>query len=784
MTLASLIVSSMVIYVSPSGDDQGAGTMSAPVKSIHVAQERLRAVGGGRIVLRDGVHYLAQALRLTREDSRLVIEGAKGEEPVISGGEPLKLSWQKVGDHWEAAANLVDLDQLWIDGRRQRMARYPNAQPGKAVFDAWDLVHTSEPDANRQALSPERVAKWANPTGGYVHAMHPALWGDMHWRIDGKKSDGSLDMVGGWQNNRPGPMHPRYRMVENIREELDVPGEFFYDAERRTLMCIPEDGVDLNRAEVSAVRLKHLIEVEGNQNQPVESVVIRGIRFRQAARTFMENKEPLLRSDWTVYRGGAILVEGSENLRIEDCWFDQVGGNTIFVNRWNRGLQIRRCVIQDSGANGIAFVGDPEAVRSPLFSYGQAFSYDELDRTPGPRSENFPKDCLVEDCIITRTGRDEKQTAPIQISMSMNITVRHCSIYDVPRAGINISEGTWGGHVIEGCDVFNTVLETGDHGSFNSWGRDRFWHPNMDVVNREVAKDPALPRLDMVRTNVIRGNRWRCDHGWDIDLDDGSSHYLIENNVLLNGGLKMREGFGRIARNNVILNNSLHPHCWYESSGDVFERNIVFDAYQPAGGMPAGKWGKNVDRNQFSAPTSIRDRFRAQSCDEHSMVGDPEFVDPSTGDFRVKDTSPAKKLGFRNFPMDRFGVRPAHLRKIAKRPEIPPVQQNVRGQLPPVAVRWHGATVRDLSAMEFSAFGVAQDRGGVVIDSTPQGDVLKDFRRGDLIVQLGGQRVRNLAELTQAILKLPASPNVDILIVREQRETRIQVRHRLEVPRI
>ena len=24
-------------------------------------------------------------------------------------------------------------------------------------------------------------------------------------------------------------------------------------------------------------------------------------------------------------------------------------------------------------------------------------------------------------------------------------------------------------------------------------------------------------------TIVLRNNRWRCDHGWDIDLDDGSS---------------------------------------------------------------------------------------------------------------------------------------------------------------------------------------------------------------------------------------------------------------------
>src|ERR1019366_1564304 len=114
----------------------------------------------------------------------------------------------------------------------------------------------------------------------------------------------------------------------------------------------------------------------------------------------------------------------------------------------------------------------------------------------------------VGDCLITRIGRFEKQTAGIQISMSQGITVRHCSIYEVPRAGINISEGTWGGHLIEGCDVFDTLLETEDHGSFNSWGRDRFWR----LDHAPESELPRLALLDAVKPTIIRNNRWRCDH--------------------------------------------------------------------------------------------------------------------------------------------------------------------------------------------------------------------------------------------------------------------------------
>ena len=88
--------------------------------------------------------------------------------------------------------------------------------------------------------------------------------------------------------------------------------------------------------------------------------------------------------------------------------------------------------------------------------------------------------------------------------MCQSITVSHNSIYDVPRAGINVSEGTWGGHVIEYNDVFNTVKESGDHGSFNSWGRDRYWHPDKKVLDSIVENHYDLTMLDIVKPVILR----------------------------------------------------------------------------------------------------------------------------------------------------------------------------------------------------------------------------------------------------------------------------------------
>jgi hypothetical protein len=605
----------------------------------------------------------------------------------------------------------------------------------------------------------------------------------MHWIIKGKNADGTLIYEGGWQNNRPSEMHAVYRMVENIFEELDAPGEWFFDRKEQKLYFLPEPEIDLKTATVEIVRLRHLIEFNGSKEKPVRNVHLKGFVFRHAARTFMENKEPLLRSDWTVYRGAALVYSDAEDCSVVDCEFDQVGGNTILVNNYNRRISIKGCYIHHSGANGIAFVGDPEAVRSPIFRYGPQ-NFSAMDRNPGPKNDNYPEDCLVENCLITMTGRDEKQTAPVHISMSHKIRVKNCSIYDVPRAGININEGTFGGHIIENCDVFNTVLETGDHGSFNSWGRDRFWTPDINQTVPEVNQNPNLPFWDMLEPNIIRNNRWRCDHGWDIDLDDGSSWYRIYNNLLLNGGLKMREGYNRDATNNVIVNNSLHPHVWYPNSGDVFKGNIVFTAYRPAvmnrGIAADGKWGKELDHNFFAATAVEMAKFAQNGCDANSSFGDPLFVNSIIGDFRVKEGSPALNLGFVNFPMNEFGVTKPSLKVLAKTPVFPAIlikSEEKAFSSGNRSILWAGAKLHEPVGDELSAFGAAFADGGVSITQLNENSILKKYglKTGDLIQKINATKIKNISELKAYLEASQKETNHTFFILRNQQSVEIKV---------
>jgi len=738
-------------YVASGGDDGNPGTAERPFATLHRAQRAVctRAAGQGTTVhVRGGTYYLAEPLVFRPDDSGtadapVVFAAAAGETPVISGGARLELAWRpyRNGILQADAPPRLAIDQLFVNGRSQSMARYPNFNPHVSIYNGYAA----------DAFGRERAARWSNPIGGYIHAMHRAHWGGYHYRITDRMPDGGVVYEGGWQNNRQMGMHDEHRFVENIFEELDAPGEWYHDAAQGVLYFYPPASLKLDEATVEVARLRHLIEFRGERQSPVRHVQLRGLTFRHAARTFMDTNEPLLRSDWTIYRGGAVFYDGAEDCELTGCLFDQVGGNAVFVNNYNRRIAVRGCLISDAGASGIVFVGDPDAVRSPLFEYHQRQSLEQIDKTPGPRSDNYPADCRVEDCLIRRVGRIEKQVAGLQISMAARITVRHCSIYETPRAGINISEGTFGGHVIEFCDVFDTVLETGDHGSFNSWGRDRFW--GLKDAPGESLPDLAL--LDILEPNVIHNSRWRCDHGWDIDLDDGSSSYRVTNNLMLHGGLKFREGFHRIAENNIMVGNSFHPHVWYPNSQDIFRRNIVFAPYRPIRvGQP---WGAAVDHNLLHQ-TGVTDPLPAEVLqqqsgrDAHSVVADARFVDPAVGDYRVREGSPALAIGFENFPMDQFGVQRPELKAIARSPVLPAegTDEPSATAAPQKFVRvWLQATVRELDGEEFSAFGVSKDAGGVHLAEVPDGSEAAacGLKTNDLIQSLDAQPVKRLADL-------------------------------------
>jgi hypothetical protein len=129
-----------------------------------------------------------------------------------------------------------------------------------------------------------------------------------------------------------------------------------------------------------------------------------------------------------------------------------------------------------------------------------------------------------------------------------------------------------------------------------------------------------------------------------------------------------------LVENNIIVDGSLNPHVWLAGSGDIFRHNIVWTPYQPAV-MPNPPWGEEIDYNLMhkagALPAPALQLQEQSGRDVHSLVADAQFVDSAKGDYRVKEGSPALALGFRNFPMDQFGVETPALKALARVPPLP-----------------------------------------------------------------------------------------------------------------
>ena len=769
--LSPFIVSAQTsLFVSPLGKDTNPGTKDKPFATIEKAQTAARQIKEKvSIILRGGTYYLTKPVVSTSADSRpdnapLVYRSFPGENVIVSGSVPLKLKWSEYKNGiWQAKVDKdVIFDQLFVNGNLQRMARYPNYNP-KAKY----LGGTAA-----DAISPERVKKYANPVGAYVHAIHEYEWGDFHYLVTGKNDKGELVLEGGWQNNRRMGMHKRYRFIENVFEELDTVGEWFYNKTSKTLYFYPSKNDNLKTARIETPQLSALFEFRGTEKEPVRNISIDSIELTQTLRTFMDNKEPLLRSDWTTYRGGTVFMTGAEKCKVTNCIFNSVGGNAVYFSNYNRNNEVSGSVFSYGGASAISFVGDPNAVRSPSFEYNEFVPYKNMDLIPGPKTNNFPAKCLVYNNLIHNTGYTEKQSAGVQISMSQEITISHNTIYDVPRAGINVSEGTWGGHMIEYNDIFNTVLETGDHGSFNSWGRDRYWHPDSRTMDSLVAAHPEIIFLDAVKTTTLRYNRFRCDHGWDIDLDDGSSNYEIYNNLCLNGGLKLREGFNRKVYNNIMVNNSFHPHVWFLDSKDVFMHNIVSKAYAP---INIRNWGKFVNHNLFPDSASLL-RAQRNKTDLNSLVGNPMFIDPANGNFQVAAGSPALKAGFVNFEMDKFGVVSPRLKAMAKKVEFPGAGR-VAEQKTDEITDFMEIKVKNLTTLgERSATGMSSKTGVLVIEVPAKSLLAGALLPNDVILGFNGRLVTKIYELREQLAKAGQNKTAEVKIFRNQKAQVITIK--------
>jgi hypothetical protein len=345
-------------------------------------------------------------------------------------------------------------------------------------------------------------------------------------------------------------------------------------------------------------------------------------------------------------------MTNAENITVKHCFFDQIGGNGVFMSGYNQNHRIYNNAFTNVGATAVMSIGLQTACRTPS-TWARAIN-TITDNTPGPLNADHPLNIMIDNNLMTNMGVYEKQATGVCIAMSQSVTARHNSVSTAPRAGINFCDGCWGGHSIEYNDVNNCVRETGDHGPMNSWSRDRFW----SVPNPTT----AMASLDAINTTKVHNNRFQDNNGrgaYGVDLDDGTSFFWVYSNLCLNCGVKFREGFGRKSYNNIMINGQQHVHVWFPNSYDSVYSNIIQNgnAYDfqimPSLSTTKSYFNRNLFWNNGGSVNTSSTTGQGQ--DANSVTANPNFVNTGAGNYAVAAGSPALALGFVNFPMDSFG---------------------------------------------------------------------------------------------------------------------------------
>lgn len=718
----------MDYYVATNGRDSNPGTKERPFASLARARDEVRVLkqrsglpdGGVTVWLGEGTYYLSEPVVFGPGDSGtaekpIVYRSFANQQPTISGGVRIEGTWQSFRDDIvmcsleEVKAGRLYFNQLFVNGKRQIRARYPNGDSASPAKKGYILAAGADSFPHHQIRYDPKTfteKRWSRPDEGVIHIFQGHSWGNMQWQI--KNIDGDNHLINlGRGGEQMGALwaskasihysvinaNSRY-FIENIFEELDAPGEWYLDRVKGLLYYNQPKGIELEKALFEASRLKHLIEFRGTRDNPVRYISFSGFRFAHSEPTYFEAYDVPSLGDWGIYRGGSIFFEGAEDCSIEKCFFDAVGGNGLFINYHARRIRIFGNVFTESGDSAVCLAGKShlnldKSYKCKYCGADHWWGWDE------PKEE-YPADCYISNNLIHDIGVFGKQTAGVFLSMCMKNVISHNHIYNTPRAAICLHDGCWGGHIFEFNDVHDTVLETSDHGPFNSWGREPYWC--LSQSHGPASHPPAGDVKKYARyTTIIRNNRFRDYHGWGIDLDDGSSNYHVYNNLCIGIGIKLREGAYRTIENNIIVNPAIpfNTHVCYEDNKDRIVRNIIvvnsrFDApevdvtFKPRRHKGAvlqgvympneGKWADEIDYNiyfsdigKFVADFSKRDgshqlynmdEWHELDYDHHSVYADPMFIDPSKGDFRVQPASPALKLGFKNFPMDQFGLLP------------------------------------------------------------------------------------------------------------------------------
>jgi hypothetical protein len=218
--------------------------------------------------------------------------------------------------------------------------------------------------------------KWTDPVadGAIINIWRPSRWSNwmFKWRDWDKEARRVMFGSGGFQGAR-GSDNGGDFFIENVREELDFPTEFFFDKAKGELFYFHNATVGTPipaSLKFEATKLKTIIHAQGNASHPVTGLSHVGVHFTGSRIQFMDPHGVPSGGDWALQRDAALFFEGTEGTVMRDCTVERVDGNAVMLSGYNRRATIER--------NSFSYIGD-----SVIASWGHTKEVDGVEGNDG-----------------------------------------------------------------------------------------------------------------------------------------------------------------------------------------------------------------------------------------------------------------------------------------------------------------------------------------------------------------------------------------------------------------
>lgn len=663
-------------YVAPNGAATANGTSAAtPFASLEAAQQAIRQLRqAGKLTkpvtvnIRRGIYSIQEPIVFNKEDSGpknnpITYQAYQNEEVIISGGKTIT-GWKRYKNGlWmtnipEVKKGLWSFRQLYVNGVSRQRARTPDSGflRVKGFPDGGPEVHYHTDCQRFEYAGEDLNPRWTNLTDVEVIVYH--FWTDSHLpvkSIDPKSRIVTFQHKAGKVFTDDFSKAGARYVVDNLWEGLDAPGEWYLNKKTGNLYYYPLSGEDLSRAEIIAPLAPELLRLEGKpaEGKPVANLHFKGLTFQYVNFDLPPGNSNDQQGSASV--PAAITLTGAQNCTFEQCRIQNTGTFAIDILNGSQHNQIKQCDLGYLGAGGIRLNGGTEK-EHPLLRT----AYNEIT-----------------DNMLHHYGEVFPSAVGILLMNASNNQVAHNEIHHGWYTGISTG-WVWGyrrsvstHNIIE----YNHIHDIGQTGLLSDMG---------GIYTLGVS--PGT----IIRNNIIHDINANHYGGWGMYHDEGSTHLLVENNIVYNTKfapfnihfskeVTVRNNIFALGKLEQLSRGRVEPH-----KSVFFENNII---YWKEGELLSKKWQDqpyrfhlsalkepqeitstfDMDYNLYYNPVASIDgiKFNGQSWtewqqrgkDTHSLYTDPLFVDAAAFDFRLRPESPALKLGFQPIDATKVGVR-------------------------------------------------------------------------------------------------------------------------------